>query len=153
MLILETSNDATFSIQAVTPTVNDVVQPSEVCLLIEDTESEQQVATMTVPQAYKLIKALNTTIKEIYELNSGITQKQVLNKTVKQYTEIEEITEKGQKLYYRVFSNNEAYVKLTTEYAKSKGFGSIEGLVERYNINPIPEWFRLKRKDIDKIDI
>lgn len=49
MLILETSNDATFSIQAVTPTVNDVVQPSEVCLLIEDTESEQQVATMTVP--------------------------------------------------------------------------------------------------------
>lgn len=77
----------------------------------------------------------------------------MLNKTVKQYTEIEEITEKGQKLYYRVFSDSEAYVKLTTEYAKSKGFGSIEGLVERYNINPIPEWFRLKRKDIDKIDI
>lgn len=153
MLILETSNDATFSIQAVTPTENDVAQPSEVCLLIEDIEGEQQVATLAVPQAYKLIKALNTTIKEIYELNSGITQKQVLNKTVKQFTEIEEITEKGQKLYYRVFSDSEAYVKLTTEYAKSKGFSSIEGLVERYNINPIPEWLRLKRKDIDKIDI
>lgn len=62
MEIIETSNDTTLSIQAVTPTISDVEQPNEICLLIENA-TNNQVVTMTVPQAYRLIKALKKIIR------------------------------------------------------------------------------------------
>lgn len=60
---IETTSDNSISIQMVTPEINGIEQPQEVCILIEDSEGCHDV-TMTCKQALSLCSQLITLTNE-----------------------------------------------------------------------------------------
>lgn len=63
-ILIETNSDSTTSIQIVTPEMNGIIQPSEVCILIENEQGDNMI-TLTPQQAKNLSNQLIVLINEI----------------------------------------------------------------------------------------
>ncbi len=59
--VINTQGGNVLTVQAVTPTINEVEQPQEIGLLIDD----NHYTALTVPEANKLMRGLRKHIKQI----------------------------------------------------------------------------------------
>lgn len=65
-ILIETTSDCTVSIQIITPEINGVIQPKEVCILIENEQGDHTV-TLNPQQAENLSNQLMNTLFQLMQ--------------------------------------------------------------------------------------